>query len=91
VIRVAQILNSKEYLRKGRIHPINVLKALKTYRSGGSLGKSSKTWIPIPRIVDILELALECDRADWQGVYVRDRYRWFEVFLLCQFDQSHLL
>ena len=57
--RVAKILNSKEHLRKGRIHPIDVLKALKTYRSGGSLGKSSKTWTPIPRIVDILELALE--------------------------------
>jgi 60 kDa SS-A/Ro ribonucleoprotein len=57
--RVANILNSKEHLRKGRIHPIDVLKALKTYRSGGSLGKSSKTWKPVPRIVDILELALE--------------------------------
>ena len=57
--RVASILNSKEHLRKGRIHPIDVLKALKTYRSGGSLGKSSKTWTPVPRIVDILELALE--------------------------------
>jgi 60 kDa SS-A/Ro ribonucleoprotein len=57
--RVAKILNSKEHLRKGRIHPIDILKALKTYRSGGSLGKSSKTWTPVPRIVDILELALE--------------------------------
>jgi 60 kDa SS-A/Ro ribonucleoprotein len=57
--RVASILNSKERLRKGRIHPIDVLKALKTYRSGGSLGKSSKTWTPVPRIVDILETALE--------------------------------
>ena len=57
--RVASILNSKERLRKGRIHPIDVLKALKTYRSGGSLGKSSKTWTPVPCIIDILELALE--------------------------------
>jgi 60 kDa SS-A/Ro ribonucleoprotein len=57
--RVAKILNSKEHLRKGRIHPIDILKALKTYKSGGKLGKSSKTWTPVPRIVDILELALE--------------------------------
>ncbi len=57
--RVEKILNSKEHLRTGRIHPIDVLKALKTYRSGGSLGKSSKTWTPVPRIVDILEKALE--------------------------------
>jgi 60 kDa SS-A/Ro ribonucleoprotein len=57
--RVARILNSKEHLKKGRIHPIDILKALKTYKSGGSLGKSSKTWTPTPRIVDILETALE--------------------------------
>ncbi len=57
--RIENILNSKEHLKKGRIHPIDVLKALKTYQSGGSLGKSSKTWTPVPRIVDILETALE--------------------------------
>jgi 60 kDa SS-A/Ro ribonucleoprotein len=57
--RVANVLNSKERLKKGRIHPIDVLKALKTYKSGGSVGKSSKTWTPTPRIVDILETALE--------------------------------
>lgn len=53
------ILNSRSHLRKGRIHPIDVLKALKTYQSGGSLGRSQKNWQPIPRIVDILERALE--------------------------------
>jgi 60 kDa SS-A/Ro ribonucleoprotein len=57
--RVEKILNSKDHLRKGRIHPIDILKALKTYKSGGSLGKSSKTWTPVSRIVDILEKALE--------------------------------
>ncbi len=57
--RVEAILNNKEHLRKGRIHPIDVLKALKTYQSGGKLGRSQKTWTPVPRIVDILEKALE--------------------------------
>src|SRR5207237_4132844 len=57
--RVAKVLNSAEHLRKGRIHPIDVLKALKTYQSGGQLGRSQKTWQPVPRIVDILEQALE--------------------------------
>jgi 60 kDa SS-A/Ro ribonucleoprotein len=57
--RVESVLTSKERIKKGRIHPIDVLKALKTYQSGGKLGRSSKTWIPIPRIVDILETALE--------------------------------
>jgi 60 kDa SS-A/Ro ribonucleoprotein len=57
--RVSDILNSKERLRKGRIHPIDVLKALKTYQSGGNFGRSSKKWTPVPRIVDILDKALE--------------------------------
>ncbi len=57
--RIETVLNGKEYLRKGRIHPIDVLKALKTYASGGKLGRSQKTWTPVPRIVDILEKAVE--------------------------------
>ena len=57
--RVEKVLTSRDRLRKGRIHPIDVLKALKTYRSGGRVGRSKKTWDPIPRICDILEKALE--------------------------------
>jgi 60 kDa SS-A/Ro ribonucleoprotein len=57
--RVEAVLNNKEHLRKGRIHPIYVLKALKTYESGGRLGRSKKTWSPVPRIVNILEKAVE--------------------------------
>jgi 60 kDa SS-A/Ro ribonucleoprotein len=57
--RVEAVLNNKQHLRKGRIHPIDVLKALKTYKSGGRLGRSQKTWNPVPRIVDILEKAVE--------------------------------
>ncbi|BAY11916.1 TROVE domain-containing protein [Calothrix sp. NIES-2098] len=59
ILRVEAVLNNKEHLRKGRIHPIDVLKALKTYQSGGKLGRSQKTWEPVPRIVDILEKAVE--------------------------------
>jgi len=57
--RLEAVLNHKQYLRKGRIHPIDVLKALKTYSSGGKLGRSKKTWTPVSRITDILEKALE--------------------------------
>lgn len=57
--RVEAVLNSSQHLRQGRIHPIDVLKALKTYQSGGNLGRGKKTWQPVPRIVDILEKALE--------------------------------
>lgn len=57
--RVQSVLTNPKYLRKGRIHPIDVLKALKTYQSGGAVGRSKKTWKPVPRITDILEQALE--------------------------------
>jgi 60 kDa SS-A/Ro ribonucleoprotein len=57
--RVEQVLTDSDLLRKGRIHPIDVLKALKTYASGGKQGRSQKTWDPVPRITDILEKALE--------------------------------
>ena len=57
--RVEGVLNSPKYLRQGRIHPIDILKALKTYSSGGKIGRSKKTWTPVPRIIDILEKALE--------------------------------
>lgn len=57
--RVESILNNRDRLRKGRIHPIDMLKALKVYGSGGQLGRSQKTWTPVPRILDILEKAVE--------------------------------
>ncbi len=57
--RIESMLNDRSRLRKGRIHPIDVLKALKTYQSGGQLGRSKKTWQPVPRIVGILEKAVE--------------------------------
>ncbi|MEO1095199.1 MAG: TROVE domain-containing protein [Cyanobacteria bacterium J06638_28] len=56
---LANRLQNKAQLRRGRIHPIDVLKALKTYRSGGKIGRSQKTWQPVPRVIDILETALE--------------------------------
>lgn len=55
---IESVLTNPDRLKKGRIHPIDVLKALKTYQSGGSLGKSSKTWEPVSRVGDILEAAL---------------------------------
>lgn len=57
--RVAAMLTNKQRLRKARIHPIDVLKALKTYASGGQVGRSRKTWTPIARVTDMLETALE--------------------------------
>lgn len=53
---VAQQLQNKERLVKGRVHPINVLIAQRTYASGHSVrGKS--TWTPISALVDALDAA----------------------------------
>jgi 60 kDa SS-A/Ro ribonucleoprotein len=57
--RLKQVLNNRNNLRQGRIHPIDSLKALKTYQSGGTIGRSKKTWQPISQVVDILEEAVE--------------------------------
>jgi 60 kDa SS-A/Ro ribonucleoprotein len=46
-------LRDQEQITKARIHPIQVLLALKTYALGHSLkGKSS--WTPIPQVIDAL-------------------------------------
>ena len=51
---VVERLNNMELLRKARIHPINVLLALKTYASGKG-DKGSLTWHPVQKIVDALD------------------------------------
>lgn len=49
-------LADPERLRKGRIHPINVLVATKTYTSGRS-ERGSSTWDPIPQVAGALNQA----------------------------------
>jgi 60 kDa SS-A/Ro ribonucleoprotein len=41
-------------LRKGRVHPINVLVAMRTYASGHG-ERSSNTWQPVRQVVDALD------------------------------------
>ena len=41
-----------------RIHPINVLSALLTYRRGKSV-RGSNTWTPVPQVVDALDQAFD--------------------------------
>lgn len=43
-------------LRKGRVHPVNVLLAARTYASGRS-DRGASTWTPEPRIIDALDAA----------------------------------
>lgn len=49
-------LTSASYLRKARIHPINVLVALRTYAKGKSMTGDS-TWTPKRQIIDALDAA----------------------------------
>jgi 60 kDa SS-A/Ro ribonucleoprotein len=49
-------LSDAEYVKRARVHPFNVLTALKTYGSGGGF-RGSLTWTPNQRIVDALDAA----------------------------------
>jgi 60 kDa SS-A/Ro ribonucleoprotein len=51
-------LTDKEFIKKSRLHPLQILVAQKTYSSGQSL-KGSGTWPVNNYIVDALEKALE--------------------------------
>ena len=55
-VRVAEWLKDEERLKKARIHPFNVLLALKTYESGKG-DKGSKTWNVNKNIVGALDEA----------------------------------
>jgi 60 kDa SS-A/Ro ribonucleoprotein len=56
VSTVAAQLQDAERLKRGRVHPINVLIAERTYQQGhGFRGKG--TWTPIPALVDALDAA----------------------------------
>lgn len=50
---VVNKLQNEDAIRNSRIHPLNILFALKTYESGGGW-RSSNTWTPVSQIVDAL-------------------------------------
>lgn len=54
--RVSEQLTDPERLRRGRIHPIQVLAALSTYAQGHG-ERGGNTWNPVARIVDALDAA----------------------------------
>ncbi len=57
--RTAEIvsrLTDQDALIKARIHPLNILIALKTYSGGRSL-RGTESWTPVPKIVDALDKA----------------------------------
>lgn len=54
--KVAAELTDVSRLKKGRVHPLAVLVALKTYAQGRSM-KGSGTWTPVKEVTDALETA----------------------------------
>ena len=56
VADVVARLSDPGYVKRARVHPFNVLTALKTYGSGGGF-RGSLTWRPVQRIVDALDAA----------------------------------
>ena len=55
-IVIAAQLRDAEQLKRGRVHPVNVLVAQRTYASGRSV-RGEATWTPTPRITDALDQA----------------------------------
>lgn len=51
---IAGTLTNEETIRKGRLHPLAVLNALRTYKNGKGV-KGSLSWAPHPLISDALE------------------------------------
>lgn len=56
LVGVAAQLQNVDRLRKGRVHPVNVLITQRTYASGRSM-RGDSTWTPKRKIVDALDAA----------------------------------
>lgn len=56
ISHVCERLTNQEALVKGRVHPLSILVAMETYKSGQGL-KGSSTWKPVPDVVDALDEA----------------------------------
>lgn len=54
--RVIDQITDQEVLKAGRVHPVNLLVAHRTYKSGHGL-RSDKTWSPKRQLVDALDAA----------------------------------
>ncbi len=50
---VCDRIQDQDLLRKGRVHPVALLVAAKTYASGRS-EKGGSTWTPVPQVIDAL-------------------------------------
>jgi 60 kDa SS-A/Ro ribonucleoprotein len=51
---VTKRLTDAEEIKKARLHPIQILLALKTYASGGRYSRGTNTWTPVSQVTDAL-------------------------------------
>ena len=65
---VIRRLGNRDILKRARIHPLTLLNALQTYRSGRGL-RGSNSWTVVPQIVDALDnaVALSFDLVEPTG------------------------
>jgi 60 kDa SS-A/Ro ribonucleoprotein len=54
--KVIDQLSDTERLRKSRVHPIAILSALLTYKSGKGV-RGTNTWTPVPTVIEALDAA----------------------------------
>lgn len=54
---VVKALSSQESIRKARLHPIQILLAVKVYASGGKFSRGSQSWSPDSQILGALDKA----------------------------------
>lgn len=54
---VCTLLKDQERIRKGRVHPVQILLALRTYESGKGMRSKGESYTPVNRICDALESA----------------------------------
>jgi 60 kDa SS-A/Ro ribonucleoprotein len=55
--KIVGMLTDAEYIKKSRIHPLNVLIALKAYEAGRSPRNYSDSWTPVRAVVEALNKA----------------------------------
>ncbi len=54
VKHVVETITDSEILKKGRMHPLVILNALRTYSSGAGF-RGNLSWTPVPAVVDALD------------------------------------
>ncbi len=69
-VKIVSLLGNEEAIRKSRVHPMNILTAMKTYKQGHG-DKGRLVWRPSPRIIDALDEAFHTSFGFVEATNVR--------------------